>query len=625
MPYESSVDVKTSDNQLGKEIKRHLSFSDVFFLSFGGQSPLLSLLTYGAVAVSLGGYFAPVIILIGTAIVFVNGLVVNRLSKRFTSFGGYYTYAMNLLSERFGFQTGWMYLYFSILFGSAYVVGTAYIVNYVFGISPAVIALAVTIPAFVFLIVGVKPSAKYAIFAGVIEIAVLIGFFLFSIYFSHNTFYSPIYYPGATNISAGRFALAIVFVMGIPLGYSAIAPISGEIIGAEKVVGKTMISVILIGGSLAAVFIYGLINLLVSNGVNVYSVSSGSGLAVINLVNTYFGGFGKYFVLILAVAAINDGVLAVLSLSAAASRTIFKMSLDQAFPGFFSKQHSGQPIVANLSAGIATILISTLLLIPFQPSVVFIALGTTSIFGEMFIHLAANFSLLRVSLHRMRRKLFGGFSSVRIVLYPFGEIALAFSAVIITGLVLVFSMLSASLLFVAFFLGWIVLGYLLSDVKEIAFQVPNPRTRGNKSLSSGWQRISSLTASEISSELPDVWVNGDELLKVALKKCFDLDSPAAIVVDKDSRPVGTILFRDIVALNEDEINTCIVSDYASNEVVTVTGSTLALNLVEIFGQTCIPILAIVDNNRKIVGTIRERGIIRKIASVQETYFLEKSN
>jgi amino acid transporter len=621
----SPADVKTSDAQQSKDIKRELSFSDVFFLSFGGQSPLLSLLTYGAVALTLGGYLAPIIILFGTGVVLVNGLVVNRLSKRFTSLGGYYTYAMNLLSERFGFQTGWMYLYFSILFGSAYVVGTAYIVNYVFGISPAVIALAITIPAFVFLILGVKPTAKYAIFAGIIEIAVLIAFFLFSIYFSHNTFYSPISYPGATNISAGQLALAIVFVMGIPLGYSAIAPISGEIIGAEKVVGKTMIYVILIGGSLAAVFIYGLINLLVANNVSISSVSSGSGLVVINLVNTYFGSFGKYFVIILAVAAINDGILAVLSLSAAASRTILKMSLDKALPSFFSLQHRGQPIMANLSAGIAALLISTLLLIPFQPSVVFIALGTTSIFGELFIHLAANFSLLRVSLRRIRRKLFGGFSSLRTIFYPFGEIALAFSAVIITALVLVFSMLSASLLFVAFFLGWIVVGYLLSDVKEIAFQVPTPRAKDNKSVSPGWQRISSLTAIEISSDLPDVVVSKDDLLKVALKKCLDLDSPAAIVIDKDAIPVGTILFRDIVVLIEDEINNCIVSDYASSEVVTVAGNALALNLAEVFGQTCMPILAIVDDNGKLVGTIREREIVRKMASVQETYFLEKSN
>jgi len=624
LPHESSTDLKTVDTQQSKDVKRHLSFRDVFFLSFGGQSPLLSLLTYGAVAMSLGGYFAPVIILIGTGVVLVNGLVVNRLSKRFTSFGGYYTYAMNILSERFGFQTGWTYLYFSILFGSAYVVGTAYIVNYVFGISPVLIAFAITIPAFVFLILGIKPTAKYAVFAGLIEIAVLIAFFLFSIYFSHATFYSPISYPGATNISAGRLALAIVFVMGIPLGYSAIAPISGEIIGAEKVVGKTMIIVILIGGSLAAVFIYGLTNLLVSNGVNIFSASTGNGLVVINLVNTYFGSFGKYFIVILAVAAINDGVLAVLSLSAAASRTIFKMSLDQALPSFFSTQHRGQPIVANLSAGIAALLISTLLLIPFQPSLVFIALGTTSIFGEMFIHLAANFSLLRVSLRRTRKKLFGGFSSLRRIIYPFGEIALAFSAVIITALVLVLSMLSASLLYVALFLTWIVVGYLLSDVKEIAFQIPATKVKGKNPASADWQRISSLTALEISGELPDVAVRMDDLLRDVLKKCLDLDSLAAIVVTKGDKPVGTILFRQIVALSEEEINNCTAKDYASNEVVTVKGDTLALSLVEVFGQTCMPILAIVDDHGKLVGTIREREIIRKIASVEETHFLDKS-
>jgi queuine/archaeosine tRNA-ribosyltransferase len=32
-----------------RDLKRRLSFRDVFFLSFGGQSPLLSILAYGAV------------------------------------------------------------------------------------------------------------------------------------------------------------------------------------------------------------------------------------------------------------------------------------------------------------------------------------------------------------------------------------------------------------------------------------------------------------------------------------------------------------------------------------------------------------------------------------------------
>jgi hypothetical protein len=49
--------MNTSESQLNVDLKRQLSFRDVFFLSFGGQSPLLSLLTYGAVALSLGGIF----------------------------------------------------------------------------------------------------------------------------------------------------------------------------------------------------------------------------------------------------------------------------------------------------------------------------------------------------------------------------------------------------------------------------------------------------------------------------------------------------------------------------------------------------------------------------------------
>ena len=129
----SEIDLDAEDRQ--KDLKRQLSFRDVFFLSFGGSSPLLSLLTYGAIALSLGGYLAPIILLAGALVVLVNGLVVQRLSKRFTSSGGYYTYAIHSLSERAGFQTGWMYLYYSILFGAAYVIGAVYVINFVFGIS----------------------------------------------------------------------------------------------------------------------------------------------------------------------------------------------------------------------------------------------------------------------------------------------------------------------------------------------------------------------------------------------------------------------------------------------------------------------------------------------------------
>ncbi|MCL4444660.1 MAG: amino acid permease, partial [Candidatus Thermoplasmatota archaeon] len=80
------------------DLKRSLGLRDVFFLSFGGMSPLLSLLTYGAVALEYGGPLAPLIMIIGMLLVLVNGLVVMQLSKRFRTTGGYYTYAFQALT-----------------------------------------------------------------------------------------------------------------------------------------------------------------------------------------------------------------------------------------------------------------------------------------------------------------------------------------------------------------------------------------------------------------------------------------------------------------------------------------------------------------------------------------------
>ena len=61
------------------ELARSLGFRDLFFLSFGGMSPLLSILTYGAFAITLAGYDAPLVMVIGTLLVLVNGLRMRRL------------------------------------------------------------------------------------------------------------------------------------------------------------------------------------------------------------------------------------------------------------------------------------------------------------------------------------------------------------------------------------------------------------------------------------------------------------------------------------------------------------------------------------------------------------------
>ena len=162
------------------ELVRHLTFRDLFFLSFGGMSPLLSILTYGAFAYTLAGYDAPLVMIIGTALVLVNGLAVTKLSRRFSSSGGYYTYAFQALSARIGFDTGWMYIFYSILYGLAYLMGGIYILNFVFGFSDYLGFALLIVPAIIFFIVGISISSRYAFFAVLIEISIMIAIILLS-------------------------------------------------------------------------------------------------------------------------------------------------------------------------------------------------------------------------------------------------------------------------------------------------------------------------------------------------------------------------------------------------------------------------------------------------------------
>ncbi|MHB8396900.1 MAG: amino acid permease [Thermoplasmataceae archaeon] len=589
-----------------EKLQRTLRFTDVFFLSFGGQSPLLSLLTYGAVVLTFAGFFAPIVLLMATVIVVINGLVILRLSRRFTSTGGYYIYAMRTLSERTGFQTGWMYLFYSVLFGSAYVVGAAFVINFVLGLNPVLIVLALSIPAVIFLITGVNPSAKYAIIAGTFEIAAILSMFAISIYLAGGHVYSPVLsYQG---LSSGDVALAVLFAMGIPTGYGAIAPISGEIVNAHRTVGRVAISVIISGGLLAAVFIYGVANLLVFRGIPVSGLHSS--LGIIYAIKSMFGQYSGDILDILILGAINDGILAVLSFSVAASRTLYKMSSDGPVPDFFSKLRGKQPMNANMAVGAGMIVIPALATLIAPPSLGFIVLGTVSVFGGLFIHLTANFSLLRVGMRKFRRTI-GRKAKFLQKLKGGKEITLALVAILLSGLDLVYSILSTNTIYGLFFLAWIVVGYLILDVREIVLRTPLMSTKTNLVDNLMNQKLKGIDAMGVRSVLPDVTVNLDDSMKDAIDKCMKMDSPGAIVLDKHGRAAGTLELRKLVSLSDEEVSSMKVQDFDLGKVVKVSPTEPASRLAEIFRTDHIPLLAIVDRDGTFMGTIREVEILRK--------------
>lgn len=591
------------------ELTRHLTFKDVFFLSFGGMSPLLSILTYAAFAITLAGYDAPIVMIIGMFLVLVNGLSVTQLSKRFSSSGGYYTYAFLALSARIGFDTGWMYIFYSILYALAYLTGAIFIIVTVLGISEYYAFLLIMVPSITFLVIGIKLSAKYALYAVAIEISLMMLIVILSFVMTRGAAYIP--NPAVYHISGGDFALGILFAMGIPTGYGSIAPVSGEISNPKKVVGKSVISVILIGGTLATLMIYAFANLILQNHI---LIPTSDKLPVIGIILNNFGKYGIYLYYAVAIATINDAILALLSFGSAASRTFFRMGFDRSFPPIFAKKVKDNPIVATGAVSAIMVVLPLLIMHYISVETAFIFLGTIAALGGLFIHVSANFSLIRIGLRRGRRIISRTKKGIYTYLVDFKEVILALVGAIISSIVLVYSAYSTVSWYTSLFLIWIVVGFILSEVKAIAMKTSDDMmdiSKEGRILAENLMNIKVMDA-----RIPglDMIVGINDSLKVVLEKLLSKNVPYAIVVDDNMKPIGTLYVIDVLLLPKDAIERGKVNQMHLEKVVSVNINDDVTDAVRVLKENNVNILSILDGAGKCTGTLTEREVLLKLGS-----------
>ncbi|MHB1440033.1 MAG: amino acid permease [Cuniculiplasma sp.] len=599
----------TESSENKGELGRHLTFKDVFFLSFGGMSPLLSILTYGAFAITLAGNDAPIVMIIGTLLVLVNGLSVTQLSKRFSTSGGYYTYAFQALSARIGFDTGWMYMFYSVLYGLAYLVGGIFIITTVLGISGYLAFLLIMVPSITFLIVGISASAKYALFAVIIEIGLMLSIALYSFYLTKGAAYIP--NPSVYPISGGDFVLGILFAMGIPTGYGSIAPVSGEVKDPKKVVGRSVISVILIGGTLATFMIYAIANLLLQNHLVIPVADK---LPVIGILKNDFGGLSTFFYFAVAIATINDSILAILSFGSAATRTLFRMGYDRTLPGVFGKKFKDKPLVATLFVSAIMIIIPVLLMGNISTETAFIILGTISAMGGLFIHVSANFSLIRIGFRRGRRLAQRAKGTVLSYVSDYREFILALTGAVISSIVLVYSAYSTVPVYTTIFLVWIVIGFILSEVKGIIGKTPYDADVSKEGIIVA-QNLINVVVSDVVKQEKEAMVSLNDSLRDVLNGLLSRNLPAAIVVDKDQKPVGRLEVINLLLLPKSTIDRGLVKQTHLERSVNIKGSENVADAIRILKENNINILTVVDGVGKATGTINERDVLAKLSEV----------
>ncbi|MEM3271271.1 MAG: APC family permease, partial [Metallosphaera sp.] len=150
--------------------KPRITAVEAFFLSFGGQSPFISLIAFGTIMISYVGRYAGFSMLMTTLLVMINASVVYSLSRRFKKGSGYYTYALHSLTDNLGITTGWMYILYSLSYGGTLMIGGVYLLNLLTGFNSFYLTLIISILAAALVIGGIKISAKYAVVVGVLEI-----------------------------------------------------------------------------------------------------------------------------------------------------------------------------------------------------------------------------------------------------------------------------------------------------------------------------------------------------------------------------------------------------------------------------------------------------------------------
>jgi len=376
--------------------------------------------------------------LIATAVVAINGLVVNRMSMRFRRGGGYYTYANYSLTPRLGANTGWVYLAYALAYGGTLLAGGAFILYTILSsfnppsifLYQPLLALTVSSLASALVLMGVRVSAKYAMVMSTIEMITIVALAITFLKDSGWHFYNPI-----TGISPALLE-AVVFGLGIPTGYGSIAPLGYD--ASSKSIAKVAITVVFYGGLLAAFFFYAL-GALGFTG---------------NLVTYLLTDFGLLGGIAIGLIALNDGTLGGMAYILANSRTLKAMSEDSVFPKLFAKDRNGSPFYAELA--ISTIFVSAVVTLTAFIGLfgAFTVLGGLAGIFNLFIHTSADLSLINITARKFKKHV--------------KELTLGVIATAVSLFVLIYSFPSFPSSWTDFFLVWIIAGFLFLEVKEIA-------------------------------------------------------------------------------------------------------------------------------------------------------------
>ncbi|MEM3670623.1 MAG: cation:proton antiporter [Thermoprotei archaeon] len=112
----------------------------------------------------------------------------------------------------------------------------------------------------------------------------------------------------------------------------------------------------------------------------------------------------------------------------------------------------------------------------------------------------------------------------------------------------------------------------------------------------------------IAKMLPDLVLDQEMRVEDALQK-LSANIPAGVVIDAQGKPVGCVTLNDLAQVPKTKQRLKALREVMLRDVAAVDENTPAWELLDMFSETGVPIVAIVDSAGKVVGTASEKEFL----------------
>lgn len=356
MAQDTHISDKADDAQLKAlgytaSFDRTMTLWENFALGFTYLSPVVGVYTLFGFALATGGapmFWSYVVVGIGQ---FLVCLVFAEIVSQYPIAGGVYPWSRRLIGERWGWMTGWIYMWALATTVAAVAMGAGPYIAALAGFQPSpfvntVTAMLIIAVSTLINLAGTKVLARIAMLGFLCELggALVVGawLLLFGREQSISVLFDTVAVSGEGSYLPAFLAAGLAGIFQY-YGFEACGDVAEEVPNPSRAIPRAMRLTIYIGGA-AAMFVCLALILAVKD---IGAVISGQDTdPVWTILTSNFGETGARMVLVVVLISFLSCVL---SLQAAASRLIFSFARDKMLPGWKTLSRLSSTHVPNVA------------------------------------------------------------------------------------------------------------------------------------------------------------------------------------------------------------------------------------------------------------------------------------